>query len=90
MEITRFTAVVIHLNALLYMLFHFQITVNDQCTTRLNEFSVVTEAFKIGLFCTVDVKMIRVSRGDNAHPWTQPMKASVKLIGLNDHVIAAV
>ena len=72
------------------MLFHFQITVNDQCTTRLNEFSVVTEAFEIGLFCTVDVEMIRVSRGDNAHPWTQPMKASVKLIGLNDHVIAAV
>ena len=47
----------------------------------------MAEALQIGLFRTIDIQMVRIGGGDDAHPRAQPMETAVKLISLDHHVI---
>ena len=90
MEITLVPAVVIDAYALLNRRLHFQIPMDNQRSTWLNERRVVTETLQISLFCAVDIQMVGVGGGDYTHPRTQPMKTAVELIGLDNDIITRI
>ena len=68
-EVSFVLAVFVYLDAVLYVLLHLQVFVDDERTARLDQFCIVTEAFEISLLGAVDVEVIRICRCDDAHPW---------------------
>ena len=50
----------------------------------------MTETLEVSLFRPVDVQMVRVGRGDDAHPGTEPVEGPVELVGLDYDEVAAV
>ena len=90
MEVAFVLAVFVYLDAVLHVLLHLQVFVDDEGTARLDQFCVVAEAFQISLLGAVDVEVVWVGRCDDAHPWTQPVEAAVELICLDYYVVALV
>ena len=90
MEIALVEAVLIDLYIRAYVCLHLQAGVYDKSSTFLYEFRVVTETVKVSLLGTVYVEMVGVGSCNDAHPWSEPMERAVKLIGLYDHIVAAV
>ena len=88
MEVTFIAAVCIHLHSILHVSLHLQVLVDYEYASRLYQSGVVAEAFEISLFGAVYVEVVRVGRGDHAHPRTEPMEAAVELVGLYHHVVA--
>jgi len=89
-EVALVLAVFVYLDAVLYVLFHLQTFVDDECAARLDQFSIVTETLQISLLGAVDVEMVRICCCDDAHPWAQPVETAVKLICLDDNIVALV
>ena len=90
MEVALVLAVFVYLDTVLYVLLHLQTFVDDECTARLDQFSIVTETLQISLLGAVDVEMVWVCSRDDAHPWAQPVETAVKLICFNDNIVALV
>ena len=88
MKVARCAAVGVEGYAILQPWCHFQTRMQDKRTTRLYQRCIMVETLQISLLGAIDVEMVRVGRGDDAHPGAQPMEASVKFIGLNHHIIA--
>jgi len=61
---------------------------DNQCTTRLDQCCIMFEAFKVCLFCSVDVQMVRVCGSDDGHIWGQPMEGTVELVCFDDCIRA--
>ena len=89
-EVAFVLAVFVYLDAVLHVLLHLQVFVDDEGTARLDQFCVVAEAFQISLLGAVDVEVVWVGRCDDAHPWAQPVEAAVELICLDYYVVALV
>ena len=70
MEIALGEAVVITTYAFLQMLFHLQVAMDNEGTSWLNQFRVMTETLQIGFLCAIYVEVVRVGAGDDAHPRT--------------------
>ena len=90
MEVAFMKTVIIYSHTFLNLLLHFQITMNDQGSLWLNQGCIMTEAFQICFFRSVNVKMVWVCRCDDCHPRAQPMEGTVKLIGFNHDKITDV
>ena len=90
MEVAFVETVFVDAYPFLHMLLHFEIFVEDECTAGLDEFGVVAETLKIGLLGTIDVEVVGVGGGNDAHPRAQPMERAVEFVGLDDHEIALV
>ena len=60
---------------------------DNQSTARLDQFRIVAETLQISLLRTINVKVVGVRAGDDAHPGTQPVERTVELIGLDDHEV---
>ena len=88
MEVTFVEGVLVNLHARFHIGFQCQSLLNNQCATLLNERGVMAKALHIGFFGAIDVEVVGVGRGDNAHPWTQPMERTVELVGLDNHILA--
>ena len=88
MEVALLTTVFVDADTLLHVGFHFQPTMDNQRATRLNETGIVAEALQISLFRAIDVEVVGVGRGDDAHPRAQPVERTVELVGLYHHIVA--
>ncbi len=62
--------------------------VNDQCSARLYQMRIFAEALQISVISAIYVQMIRVGSRHDADVGTQPVERAVKLISLNNHIIA--
>ena len=82
--------VLVDSNSILYVLFHFQILMDDECTSWLDKFCIMTETFQICFFCSIDVQMVWVCCSNYAHPRTQPMEAAIEFISFYDYIVALV
>ena len=87
MEIALVEAVVIASDTVLQILLHLKAAMDNQGTARLDEFCIMTETLQVSLFSAIDVEVVRVRRGDDAHPRVEPVERTVELIGLDDDVI---
>ena len=87
MEVAFVETVVIATDTLLQVLLHLKTTMDNQGTTWLDQFCIMAETLQISLFGAIDVEVVGVGRGDDAHPGVEPMERAVELIGLDDHVI---
>ena len=82
--------VLVDSNSILYVLFHFQILMDDECTSWLDKFCIMTETFQICFFCSIDVQMVWVCCSNYAHPRTQPMETAIEFISFYDYIVALV
>ena len=87
MEVAFVQRIVIACDTLLQVFFHLQVSVDNQGTARLYQFGVMAETLEIGLLGAVDIQMVGIGRGDNSHPWTEPMEGAVELISLYHHIV---
>ena len=90
MEITLVETIFVDGDTFLHIGFHLQILVEYQRSARLDQCGIVPETFQISLFCSIDVEMVGIGRGDDRHPRTEPMERTVELISFNHHVVAVV
>ena len=60
---------------------------DDECAAWLDERGVVTERVEICFLSAVDVEMVRVGSGDDAHIRTEVMERAVELISLDDYEV---
>ena len=88
MEIAFIESIFVHFYAGFNLGFKCQSLFDNECASLLYQGGVVLEAFHIGLFGAVDVEVVGVGRGDNAHPGVQPVERTVELVGLDNHKFA--
>ena len=74
MEVAFRTSIGIDLHAFLHVWSQCQILMDDECAARADEGSIVAEAFQVGFGCAVDVQVVGVGGGDDAHPRAEPME----------------
>ena len=90
MEIALVQTVFVDRHTRLYLLLHLQVGMQDECATRLDERGVVPETLQVGFFSTVDVQVVGVGGCDDAHPRSEPVETAVKLVSLDDDIVAVV
>ena len=79
--------VFINLYSILYVSLHLQIFVDDERAARLDKCAVMAETLQIGLFGTIDVEMVGVCAGDDAHPRAEPVEGTVEFVGFDNHKV---
>ena len=86
-EVALGATVLVYLHSGLHVGVHLESAVYDECAAGLYECGVMAEAFEVGFFSAVDVEVVGVGGGDDAHPWAEPMEGAVELVGFYHYIV---